>query len=268
MNKKEIYEYLNYNGKYTKDIEKKLKKLIKRFHPDKNKNDKSTILVLYEVKKELENNVVDTIYYQNEKSKVTDKNETIFYNLEPLIIRMIEILRVRRDRKEQEISKIQRKINYHYKKRMGLTNSKNEIDLHIEEISKKYNNFSSRTTTIFLIINFVLFLITMSFLNLLTFLIFLLSIFITIFYFLLRHEYFIKLNKEMEKRNSEKHNYEIKIKIVNEKIKALEDVCVNLKFEKNAISNDIQFYNYELFKILNSSYNIVKKSDKTYKKSI
>lgn len=51
MNKKEIYEYLNYKGKYTKDIEKKLKKLIKKFHPDKNKEDKSTILILYEVKK-------------------------------------------------------------------------------------------------------------------------------------------------------------------------------------------------------------------------
>ena len=78
MNKKEIYEYLNYNGKYTKEIEKKLKKLIKKYHPDKNKNDKSTILVLYEVKKELENNVVNRKYYRSFEPEKHEQEKNSF----------------------------------------------------------------------------------------------------------------------------------------------------------------------------------------------
>ena len=54
MNKQEILEYINYKGKYTKDVKTKLNKLIKKYHPDKNKEDKKTILVLYDIKKELE----------------------------------------------------------------------------------------------------------------------------------------------------------------------------------------------------------------------
>ena len=47
MNKNEILKYINYKGKYNKETKTKLNKLIKKYHPDKNKNDKKIILILY-----------------------------------------------------------------------------------------------------------------------------------------------------------------------------------------------------------------------------
>lgn len=268
MNKKEIYEYLNYNGKYTKEIEKKLKKLIKKYHPDKNKNDKSTILVLYEVKKELENNVVNRKYYRSFEPEKQEQEKNSFNHLEPFIKRMIDILKIKKERKEKEIAKVQKKVNYHYNKRMDLSNSKNKLDLELDEISKKYNSSFNRLWKVLFMINLICLFIFMLFSNLLSFLVFILSIFCTIIYFFIRHEYFKELDKIIVNKTKEKERYEVKIKSINDKINDLEKVCVNLKFERNAISNDIQFYNYELSKILSSSYSLVKEEERSYKKSI
>ena len=58
------------------ELRKQYKELLKKYHPDKNKNDKSTILVLYEVKKELENNVVNRKYYRSfEPEKQEQENQ-------------------------------------------------------------------------------------------------------------------------------------------------------------------------------------------------
>lgn len=268
MNKKEIYEYLNYKGKYTKDVEKKLKKLIKKFHPDKNKEDKSTILILYEVKKELENNVVDKKNYKSSKKEESHHEENMFYNLEPFIRRMIEFLKIKRDKKEQEILKVQRQVNYHYKKRINLSDAKNKVLLDIDDISKKYSRYSKSLLISLALIDLGCVIIFIICFNLLTFLILLLSVFVTILYLLARYEFLKTLDKKLEIKNTERDNINEKLRVVDNKIKDLENICVNLKFEKNAISNDIQFYSYELSKILNSSYNLVKEEDKIYKKSI
>lgn len=268
MNKKEIYEYLNYNGKYTKEVEKKLKKLIKKFHPDKNKNDKSTILTLYEVKKELENDVVNRKYYRNSIQEKHQEEEKSFEYLEPFIKRMIDILKIKKERKEKEISKVQKKVNYHYNKRMDLSNSKNKVDLELDEISKKYNSSFNKLWKILIISDLICLFVFLIFYNLLILLVFILSVFCTILYFFARSEYFKELDKNIKEKTKEKENYEIKIKSINGKIDDLETICVNLKFERNAISNDIQFYNYELSKILNSSYNLVKEDNKVYRKNL
>ena len=55
MTREEILEKIRYKGEYTEAVKKRLKKLIKQYHPDVNKNDKKTILLLYDIKKELEN---------------------------------------------------------------------------------------------------------------------------------------------------------------------------------------------------------------------
>ena len=70
MNREEILEYLNYNGRYTKEVKKKLNKLLKKYHPDNNKSDKDTILILYQIKKELEDGTLEykDNYVKEEKS--------------------------------------------------------------------------------------------------------------------------------------------------------------------------------------------------------
>lgn len=73
MKKEEVYKLIEYNGIYDDKVKSNLKKLIKEYHPDKNKRDKNTIEIIYEVKKELESNKVS---YKKKKEK-NDKDELV-----------------------------------------------------------------------------------------------------------------------------------------------------------------------------------------------
>jgi hypothetical protein len=55
VTREEILEKIKFKGEYTIEVKKQLKKLLKKYHPDTNKKDKTTILLLYDIKKELEN---------------------------------------------------------------------------------------------------------------------------------------------------------------------------------------------------------------------
>lgn len=82
MTKKEIYTYLKYNGVYDSSVKKRLKKLIKKYHPDLNNGDDTVMKIINEVKKELESNTVsiknneDTAIKNNSKSSVDVINIT------------------------------------------------------------------------------------------------------------------------------------------------------------------------------------------------
>ena len=82
MTKKEIYTYLKYNGVYDSSVKKRLKKLIKKYHPDLNNGDDTVMKLINEVKKELESNTVsiknneDTAIKNNNKSSVDVINIT------------------------------------------------------------------------------------------------------------------------------------------------------------------------------------------------
>ena len=54
MKKEEVYKLIEYNGIYDDKVKRNLKKIIKKYHPDKNPVDNKIIQVIYEVKKELE----------------------------------------------------------------------------------------------------------------------------------------------------------------------------------------------------------------------
>ena len=75
MKKEEVYKLINYNGFYNDEVKKKLKNLIKKYHPDKNKGDSKIIKVIYEVKKELETNKVS--YNPIKKENVKEKTSFI-----------------------------------------------------------------------------------------------------------------------------------------------------------------------------------------------
>ena len=59
MTRNEILSEINYQGVYNKEVKRKLNKLLKKYHPDNNKEDKETILILYEIKKELEKGSIE-----------------------------------------------------------------------------------------------------------------------------------------------------------------------------------------------------------------
>ena len=71
MTKKDIYEYLKYNGVYDSGVKRRLKKLIKKYHPDRNNGDDTVMKLINEVKKELETNNVSI----NPESSTKDVNK-------------------------------------------------------------------------------------------------------------------------------------------------------------------------------------------------
>ena len=71
MTKEEIYTYLKYNGVYDSGVKRRLKKLIKKYHPDRNNGDDTVMKLINEVKKELETNNVSI----NPESSTKDVNK-------------------------------------------------------------------------------------------------------------------------------------------------------------------------------------------------
>ena len=75
MTKEEIYTYLKYNGVYDSGVKRRLKKLIKQYHPDRNKGDDTVMKLINEVKKELETNSV-SINVNSNTSEVRNTNKS------------------------------------------------------------------------------------------------------------------------------------------------------------------------------------------------
>ena len=75
MTKEEIYTYLKYNGVYDSGVKRRLKRLIKKYHPDLNKGDDTVMKLINEVKKELETNSV-SINVDSNTSEVRNTNKS------------------------------------------------------------------------------------------------------------------------------------------------------------------------------------------------
>lgn len=73
MTKEEIYEAIGYKGKYNKEVKRKLRLLMKKFHPDLNHDDINTMKLLVEVKNELINHKVS--YKKIEETKKEKKQQ-------------------------------------------------------------------------------------------------------------------------------------------------------------------------------------------------
>ena len=80
MTEQEIIEYIGFSGTYTKNVKKKLNKLIKKYHPDHNKTDKKTILTLYSIKEKLENKTLTYTKNIDNTSQTNDiyKKEEVY----------------------------------------------------------------------------------------------------------------------------------------------------------------------------------------------
>ena len=132
MNKQEILKYINYKGKYTKDVKTKLNKLIKKYHPDKNKDDKKTILILYDIKKDLESG--KTLEYEKEKTEVKEENINTFF-----IEKFINVLKHRKIFIQKELNNLYKKSYYYVDKIYKESYDKGLIDIKIEELNNNIN---------------------------------------------------------------------------------------------------------------------------------
>lgn len=141
MNKDEILKYLDYHGEYTKDVKKRLKKLLKKYHPDNNSRDKDTILILYEIKKQLEKGTLKNYNSLNKKDSDTPKNNSEFTANEKKYTSFFENMISILQKKKEEINK---KINSLYKKLNEQTTIKNKVqnelgktEFDVEELQAK-----------------------------------------------------------------------------------------------------------------------------------
>ena len=255
MTEKEIIEYIGFSGTYTKSVKKKLNKLIKKYHPDRNKNDKTTILILYSVKERLENNTLtytknndndNSIYnsYQtnniNKKEKIYDTKTINFIN------RIINILIRKKDFFNKELNKIYNKEYYYNKKLYKNSELDGYNDIEIEKILEILNSLKKVNYIDILYIIFIFIFIGLSFYNII-FSIFLL--FIIYFEYSFIKERYNKYNKFLillRKKKIKKEKYSIKNKNYEKILNELNRYEINLKNERRMVSNDIAFYNHEL----------------------
>lgn len=85
MTKKDIYTYLKYNGIYDSGVKRRLKKLIKKYHPDLNNGDDTIMKLINEVKKELETNSIGTNVDSNIKEKKYNKSNIDIISITSII---------------------------------------------------------------------------------------------------------------------------------------------------------------------------------------
>ena len=275
MTEKEIIEYIGFSGTYTKSVKKKLNKLIKKYHPDRNKNDKTTILILYSVKERLENNTLtytknndndNSIYnsYQtnniNKKEKIYDTKTINFIN------RIINILIRKKDFFNKELNKIYNKEYYYNKKLYKNSELDGYNDIEIEKILEILDSIKKVNYIDILYVIFIFIFIGLSFYNII-FSIFLL--FIIYFEYSFIKERYNEYNKSLvilREKKAKKEEYYIKNRKYEKIINRLNRDELDLKNERRKVANDISFYNYQLS--LSNNYSKVREDNdsKVYKK--
>ena len=104
MTKEEIYKYLKYNGVYDSGVKKRLKQLIKKYHPDRNNGDDTVMKIINEVKKELESGNVSVKGTSITKDKTINKNSVDVLSITGLIKKL-----------NKEINSLNKKIIEGYK---------------------------------------------------------------------------------------------------------------------------------------------------------
>ena len=255
MTEKEIIEYIGFSGTYTKSVKKKLNKLIKKYHPDRNKNDKTTILILYSVKERLENNTLtytknndndNSIYNSNQTNNINKKEKIYDTKTINFINRIINILIRKKDFFNKELNKIYNKEYYYNKKLYKNSELDGYNDIEIENILEILNSLKKVNYIDILYIIFIFLFIGLSFYNII-FSVFLL--FIIYFEYSFIKERYNEYNKFLillRKKKIKKEKYSIKNKNYEKILNELNRYEINLKNERRMVSNDIAFYNHEL----------------------
>ena len=267
MNREDILEQINYKGKYTKDVKKRLNKLLKKYHPDNNKDDKKTILVLYDIKRELENGTL--LYDKNKKDNKSNKDifkeKSYFFFFES----MVERLKNQREKINKKISAIYKKINFHHEKIDNKQDELTIVEFEINELEEELNELLKiDMIDIFLLIIIIIFiLLAIGFKNI--FIIFVDFVFISLelYYIYIRNNIYKEKKKRLIKYVRVLRNIKDEYDTLEDKIDVLEKEELKLKGERNRINNDLQYYNHQISKLYDKEYEKeYSKENKSYTK--
>ncbi len=157
MNEKEIIKFVNYHGKYNKDVKSKFKLLLKKYHPDHNNGQDDTFKLINKLKKEIESG--NYKYHDDEEVDIKDVNEVIDKDL---LLREISELEAEKKYYVEKREKLNEELNILYEKygrvfNLNIAHSIKETDSqgNVKSIKKKSNyviTLLAFTVTFFLIL--------------------------------------------------------------------------------------------------------------------
>lgn len=247
MNKQEIIDYIKYKGKYTKEVKTRLNKLIKKYHPDKSKDDKKTILILYDVKKELESGKELDYKKDVKESKTTDKdNSTKIFFIE----RIIKSLKKRKNFIQKELNSLYKRSYYYTNKIYEESYDKGLLDIKIEELENNIELIKKIGVLEIILLSIVLIIIFIAIItkSVYIFLLILIPILFEILYLNIKNNYIIETTKLINRLKQKRQEFIDREENYNKNIKEIRKHEIKLEKEIRSINNDISYYNHELSK--------------------
>lgn len=237
MTKKQIYEFLNYQGKYDSSVKKRLKKLIKKYHPDLNNGDDTVMKLINEVKKEIENNNSEFV-----------KQHTVKQNKKSNYFEYINIINIIK-KLNKEVVDLNKKIQsgYHdeYELLKEYSNTKalyNTLMLNRKIIEKEIKKLKSLSIIDKLNISLILILFLLIFITPLFIIGLIIIMYIEVIYTIIRIINLKNKNNEIRKideivKEYEEMNFNIRIKIDN-----LNKDIFDIKKSHNKVKQTIRYY--------------------------
>lgn len=266
MTRDEIIEKIGFHGSYNKKVRKELNKLLKKYHPDNNKEDKTTILTLYQIKKQLEDGTLS----KKSTYKETNSDNSMLYRF--FLEKIIQKLIIKKENINTRIETLYKKINKYINERNVKQDKLSNIEFDVELL---YNDLDKISNIDIIDKMVIIFIILFSFFGIIfhngIFLIFvILCGIIEIFYIYVRKKDIDNLKKQIKTQERKLRKARNDFNYTDDNIKTLHRDEIRLKKKKNEVSNDIQFYSNELSKINNKEYekdySKEKESGKAFKK--
>lgn len=256
MTKEEIYEYINYQGKYDINVKRRLKKLIKKYHPDLNNGDDKVMKLINEVRKEIENNEGNYKEYTPFKTMKSRFSKQEILNITVLINKL-----------KREINDLNKKINdcYHdeyelYQKYNSSLSIYNQILLKRDLISdriikiKKINRWD-KLSLVIIIVLILCCLFNFNYSICLFFYVYIIAIVIAI-----RIQKVRSLKKELISIDSALEQYKLDIDLIKLKINDLKLDIFKVKKNVKNLYSSLRTYEKQI-----NDDNIVKNKE-SYKK--
>lgn len=231
MDKDSIYRLIGYQGEYTENVKKAIRKLLKDNHPD-HKGNQKIFEIINEVKKELEENRVSYKIQETVKNEYDD----IDYNYCEEMISKLEKERKKSKHIIKEKQDVISKINSNYKKKYQSSLQKYPL-----EENTKYTN-KVLFVMMFLICTICLIFIFL-FDNIYFLILFIIVSIITIYAV---YDYVNRLKKMSIQNKAALDNYLNIIEDLNDLVnqkQSLSDEIIIMERKLKTIENDLRFYN-------------------------
>ena len=248
MNKDSIHKLIGYKGEYNKEVKAKLRKLLKKYHPDHNKGQSETFKLINEVKKELEKNP----HLEVKSSKGTNEN-------------------IQEKITKEDLEYYQKRIIFLQGKNKIIENKIEEKNNNLKKISQKFNSLNEKITNNNELlcenndnVNYLKMFRKKYIVYILSFFIFIISYLLTknIFFILLIIIIIIvlsidisKLYLNIKKLTGKNNNYLLKnfelfkeIDAIKNDISNQKKMILGLERELDKNNNDIRFYQNQLIK--------------------